>query len=326
VVQYFGATGGSQTFVFVHAHPDDETLWTGGLIATAAAAEARVVVVTCTRGERGEVLALRGTASADEGWREGKPVALATYRAGELRQALDALGPGIEHHFLDELPGGDFDRYEDSGMVWVAPGIAGPDPSVTRGFANTPRNEAASRLAKLLYQLRDDSPGSEMVIVTYESGGGYGHPDHVRAHQVAVRAAELAQNLANSIPPSGDESRMLVWERVVPYQQFVAANEVLAAYKKARKLAKKQKLQPPLTQITPDAMPPMVLPPGVAPDIVIPVEPVLGNVIAALLQYATQIQAVTEFPKLANIGVLGCFALSNGVLAPIRPTEEYRVH
>ncbi|MDR2722311.1 MAG: PIG-L family deacetylase [Cellulomonadaceae bacterium] len=171
-----------QSLVVVHAHPDDETLWTGGLIATWAAQGWPVSVVTCTRGERGEVLALPGTTSEGMAGLEGDGPALAAWREGELAAALAALGDGISHHFLDEgLP----DRYEDSGMVWVAPGLAGPDPAAPAGFAVAPLDDAASRLAGLLREAAAD------IVVTYEADGGYGHPDHVRAHAVTARAVQM---------------------------------------------------------------------------------------------------------------------------------------
>ncbi len=179
----------TERFVVVHAHPDDETLWTGALIAASAADGAPVAVVTCNRGERGEVIALPGTTSEGMAHLEGDGPGLAAWRERELAAALDALGPGIEHTFLDALPDDDgapaSSRYEDSGMVWVSPGVAGPDPAVPGGFARVPLDEAAGRLAGFLRRT------AATVVVTYEADGGYGHPDHVRAHQVTARAVEL---------------------------------------------------------------------------------------------------------------------------------------
>lgn len=402
--------------VFVHAHPDDETLWTGGLIATAAQAGARVIVVTCTRGERGEVLTLPGTASEHEGWRQGDPAALAEYRTGELHRALAALAEGapagIEHHFLDELPLSPGSvasaprlaaspqtptvpevgsRYEDSGMAWVAPGVAGPDPNVATGFATVPLDEAAGRLANLLTQLHQADPTDDIVVVTYEKGGGYGHPDHVKAHEVAARGVELTQtkdkqkyavaldaaweqgalacaaNPLQSVPPKP----IAIWEAVIPRAEFVSLTRTLASDPAVRAYAQSHGLTVPgLPASAGDmpasadelaaaaSLPPMVLPAGEAPDIEVPVEPVLSNLIAAMRQYATQIQAVQAFhgfagqpgqpgqsgpsdqsgqsgpsgqpgqseqPGLAALGILGTFALSNGVVTPIRATETYRI-
>jgi LmbE family N-acetylglucosaminyl deacetylase len=195
------------TFVLVHAHPDDETLWTGALIATLAAQGKRVIVVTCTRGERGEVITKPGTATEGKGWLFGNHEALAEHRTSELRAALAALGNGhhIEHYFLDELPSHDGTRYVDSGMSWLVEpsiegddprtstgGIAEPDPGASGGFATAPLEEEAQRLAGLLNSIDDD-----LKVVTYEADGGYGHPDHVRAHHVAVEALKLASGNQN---------------------------------------------------------------------------------------------------------------------------------
>lgn len=386
------------TFIFVHAHPDDETLWTGGLIATAARAGCRVIVVTCTRGERGEVLALPGTASENEGWREGKGTALADYRTGELSRALNKLAAGaevlIEHYFLDELPlpeelrlsqapQDNNRRYEDSGMVWVASGIAGPTPDSPNSFSSAPftpapLTETTARLSALLSQARQHNPDHQLIVVTYEQGGGYLHPDHVRAHQIAVAAIEQNQTIAQakyaveldqaweqgakacaatplqSVPPKPIE----LLETVVPWDD---AAQSLAALRSAPQIAallepqtgnssaavastlnsnatgnladlvgscsatRKNRLILP-EPLTAAAKPPMVLPPDEQPDVVIPLAPVLANLIAAMREYATQIQAAQAIPGLADQGVLGVFALSNGVLCPIRATETYRYH
>ncbi|WP_020017570.1 PIG-L family deacetylase [Promicromonospora sukumoe] len=206
----------------MHAHPDDETLSTGGLIAAFAAAGRPAHVVTCTRGERGEVIALPGTTSEGRAGLEGDGAALGAYRETELARALTALAGGadgaIRHSFLDGLPGvsaqvngvvdadsgasagsgsgvvsgaADGVRYEDSGMAWVAPGVAGPAPdSPPTAFARVPLDESAGRLAALIRECRP------AVVATYEPGGGYGHPDHVRAHEVTVRALRLAADPA----------------------------------------------------------------------------------------------------------------------------------
>ncbi|MEU4363983.1 PIG-L family deacetylase [Promicromonospora sp. NPDC023987] len=193
----------------VHAHPDDESLATGGLLATFAAGGQPVCVVTCTRGERGEVIARPGTTSEGREGLEGDGPALGAYRETELAGALTRLAGGVadavEHAFLDTLPSsapqvtgmtaaadrsGEV-RYEDSGMAWVAPGVAGPAPdSPPTAFARVPLDESAGRLARLVRARRP------VVVATYEPGGGYGHPDHVRAHQVTVRALELAADPA----------------------------------------------------------------------------------------------------------------------------------
>lgn len=252
----------------VHAHPDDETLSTGGLLATFAGAGLPVYVVTCTRGERGEVLALPGTTSEGRAGLEGDGPALAAYRETELAAALARLagvGGRIEQAFLDTLPQAGPEltgvRYEDSGMAWVAPGVAGPAPdSPPTAFARVPLDESAGRLAALVRARRP------AVVATYEPGGGYGHPDHVRTHQVTVRALELAADpswrpddggasagdgasggegasAGESTPDPGvgqwDEpwADAELWQAVVPASELREARATLAALPEAVTLA-----------------------------------------------------------------------------------------
>lgn len=291
----------------VHAHPDDETLWTGGLLATWAAAGRPVTVVTCTRGERGEVLALPGTTSEGLAHLEGDGPALAAHRERELASATAALG--VDHLFLDTTtpqptsiePGR---RYEDSGMRWVAPGVAGPaDDSPDSAFARVPVDEPAARLAGLIRDRRPD------VVVTYEPGGGYGHPDHVRAHDVTVRALELLGEAAPEL-----------WQSVTDAGELRAARRELARSEAARAVVGDHGLTLP----DPDGS----LPPYARDDLPgrrverVDVGPVLDRVLAAMCAHATQIQHAARAP---GAGILGLYALSNDVLAPIPAYETYLV-
>jgi N-acetyl-1-D-myo-inositol-2-amino-2-deoxy-alpha-D-glucopyranoside deacetylase len=151
--------------LLVHAHPDDESLWTGGTIARYAAAGAQVTLVTCTLGEEGEVIpeSLRELAA-------GAADQLGGYRIGELRAACAALGVS-DHRWL-----GGVGRWRDSGMVGVA---ANEHP---RAFAAGDLAEQAAALAEVIAEVRPQ------VVVTYGPDGGYGHPDHVRAHEVTMAA------------------------------------------------------------------------------------------------------------------------------------------
>jgi N-acetyl-1-D-myo-inositol-2-amino-2-deoxy-alpha-D-glucopyranoside deacetylase len=153
--------------LLVHAHPDDESLWTGGTIARYAAAGVQVTLVTCTMGEEGEVIpeSLRALAAdaADQ---------LGGYRIGELRAACAALGVS-DHRFL-----GGVGRWRDSGMVGVA---ANGHP---RAFANGDLGAQAAALAEVIADVRPQ------VVVTYGPDGGYGHPDHIRAHEVTMAACD----------------------------------------------------------------------------------------------------------------------------------------
>lgn len=176
--------------LLVHAHPDDESIGNGATMARYALAGAGVTLVTCTRGERGEVV------DASVGVVEGEHAALADLRVMELATAMEALDVG-DHRFLDDAPlvGEDAAataamRYEDSGMAW-APGegvtraVPAPDTPAT-AFARADLRDAAARLAGVLREVRPQ------VVITYEAGGGYGHPDHVRAAAVTAAALDLA--------------------------------------------------------------------------------------------------------------------------------------
>ncbi|MDQ3988893.1 MAG: N-acetyl-1-D-myo-inositol-2-amino-2-deoxy-alpha-D-glucopyranoside deacetylase [Actinomycetota bacterium] len=158
--------------LLVHAHPDDETLATGGVIARYAAEGVDVALVTCTLGEQGEIilpeLAGLGAEHADQ---------LGGYRLGELCAACSALGV-CEQRFL-----GGVGRWRDSGMVVEPGGRAGlPADLHPRAFAGGPLAEQVAQLVDMLDELRPQ------VVVTYGPDGGYGHPDHVRAHQVTMAA------------------------------------------------------------------------------------------------------------------------------------------
>ncbi|MEV4599045.1 N-acetyl-1-D-myo-inositol-2-amino-2-deoxy-alpha-D-glucopyranoside deacetylase [Amycolatopsis sp. NPDC049253] len=158
--------------LLVHAHPDDETITTGGAIARYAAEGAEVSVVTCTLGEEGEIvpprLALLASDAADQ---------LGGYRSGELAAACAALGV-TRHEYL-----GGMGRWRDSGMAGT------PAAEHPRAFAGGSLDEQAAQLAELLDEL------APQVVVTYDSFGGYGHPDHIRAHDVTMAAAPRAASV-----------------------------------------------------------------------------------------------------------------------------------
>lgn len=356
--EYPALSAFSGGLVAVHAHPDDETLSTGGLIATMAAAGLPVCVVTCTRGERGEVIALPGTTSSEgRAGLEGDGPALGAYRETELAAALSRLSDGvdgaIEHTFLDMLPVPDPHaarpvgasctpggvRYEDSGMAWAAPGVAGPAPdSPPTAFARVPLDEAAGRLAALIRARRP------AVVATYEPGGGYGHPDHVRTHEVTVRALELAADPAWRLDEPWDGAQL--WQAVAPAAEVRQARATIAALPEARTLAATAHLAfpspheplPPLARADLDAWvaegqetgvsdhrPPDV-PPITRFDGVVRVDvlDVLGRVIGALRAHATQVQHATALARPEG-PVVGWYALSNDVLAPIHARETYLV-
>jgi N-acetyl-1-D-myo-inositol-2-amino-2-deoxy-alpha-D-glucopyranoside deacetylase len=148
------------TLLCVHPHPDDESIACGGVLARAAEEGIRTVVVTCTGGEEGDNLA-----GIDLGAEE-----LVVHRRRELAEALAALGVHA-HHWLG---------YRDSGMVGT-PGNEHP-----ASFHRAEVDDAARRLAAIV---RAERPH---VVVSDDRNGTYGHPDHVKAYAVTVRAVELA--------------------------------------------------------------------------------------------------------------------------------------
>ncbi|HLK95540.1 MAG TPA: N-acetyl-1-D-myo-inositol-2-amino-2-deoxy-alpha-D-glucopyranoside deacetylase [Nocardioidaceae bacterium] len=162
--------------LLVHAHPDDETINHGVTMARYVAEGASVTLVTCTQGELGEVLVPELEHLAFE--RDG---GLGRHRVGELTEAMAALGVS-DHRWL-----GGPARYHDSGMVWDASGSATVAPDVPPGaFWLADLTEAADLLVETIRELRPQ------VLVTYDEKGGYGHPDHVQAHRVAMYASLLA--------------------------------------------------------------------------------------------------------------------------------------
>src|SRR6266545_1858387 len=161
--------------MFVHAHPDDESVGTGATMAYYAATDAHVTLVTCTLGEEGEIhvpeLALLEATQADQ---------LGGYRITELATACASLGV-TDHRFL-----GGAGRYRDSGMMGL------PTNDHPRAFWRADLDTAAGHLVEVIREVRPQ------VLVTYDPNGFYGHPDHIQAHRVAMRAVELTD--ADQLP------------------------------------------------------------------------------------------------------------------------------
>ena len=152
------------TLMAVHAHPDDEAIGTGGILARAAAEGIRTVLVTCTGGEVGEIAPETGAT----------PETLAEVRKRELEEACDILGI----HHLEML------GYRDSGMIGTV------DNHHPESFYQADLGHAISRMVSLVRKYRPS------VIVTYDENGFYGHPDHINAHRVAVGAYHRAGDAA----------------------------------------------------------------------------------------------------------------------------------
>jgi N-acetyl-1-D-myo-inositol-2-amino-2-deoxy-alpha-D-glucopyranoside deacetylase len=166
--------------LFVHAHPDDESIATGGTIASLVEAGARVTVLTLTRGELGEVI------PADLQHLLADTALLSAHREVELAAAMRALGV-IDHRYLGDpdarwrnLPPR---RYLDSGMRWGDDGAEPLDAQAEQSLSAAP---LASVVADIVAVIADIEP---TAVVSYDARGGYGHPDHRRSHDAALAAA-----------------------------------------------------------------------------------------------------------------------------------------
>ncbi|MEU9077210.1 N-acetyl-1-D-myo-inositol-2-amino-2-deoxy-alpha-D-glucopyranoside deacetylase [Kitasatospora sp. NPDC048538] len=263
--------------LLVHAHPDDESIGNGATMARYAAEGAHVTLVTCTLGEGGEVIPpelAHLTADRDD--------TLGTYRIGELTEAMRALGV-TDFRFLGG-PG----RYRDSGMMGV------PDNDVPGCFWQADVDEAAGHLVAVIREVRPQ------VLVTYDEDGGYGHPDHVQAHRVAMRGYELAADPAHR-PELGPAWRIakVYWNRM-PRSVIEAGLAETAA-------------RAPF----PGVAAPADVPGVVADELVTTVldgAAHAGRKAAAMAAHATQITVAGPF-----------FALSNDLGQPLVATEYYQL-
>ena len=162
----------AKRLLLVHAHPDDETINNGVTMAKYAALGAQVTLVTCTRGEEGEVLVNELANLASD-----KDDKLGEHREIELKDAMDELGIK-DFRFL----GAPSKKWRDSGMMGT------PANDRDDVFWQADLDEASNELVKVILETKPQ------VLITYDEFGGYGHPDHIKAHRVAMRAAELAAN------------------------------------------------------------------------------------------------------------------------------------
>ncbi|MCI2417696.1 N-acetyl-1-D-myo-inositol-2-amino-2-deoxy-alpha-D-glucopyranoside deacetylase [Saccharopolyspora sp. K220] len=265
--------------LLVHAHPDDETLWTGGTIARYAARGVQVVVVTCTLGEEGEVIpeSLRGLAAdqADQ---------LGGYRVGELRSACAALRVA-DHRFL-----GGVGRWRDSGMQWERPGQAGARPDAhPRAFATGDLQEQTDALEAVLREVKPQ------VVVSYAANGGYGHPDHIRAHEVTVAAAAKVPEVQRVF-------------YAVPSRDALAKG--LAALAQTEDMPFELPALEELASVEDESI-----------TTVVEVSEHLAAKISALRAHGTQVKVWLE--QWRNGDGVAAYALSNGVAHPVVTTEHY---
>ena len=154
--------------LLVHAHPDDETINNGATMALYSALGAQVTLVTCTRGEEGEVLTPELTHLASSATDK-----LGEHRETELANAMQALGIK-DFRFLAQGEG----KYRDSGMMGTEQNNR---PDV---FWQADLEVASDYLVQVIEEVKPH------ILITYDEIGGYGHPDHIQAHRVAMRASE----------------------------------------------------------------------------------------------------------------------------------------
>ncbi|MEU3464404.1 N-acetyl-1-D-myo-inositol-2-amino-2-deoxy-alpha-D-glucopyranoside deacetylase [Streptomyces sp. NPDC006733] len=200
--------------LLVHAHPDDESINNGATMAKYVAEGAHVTLVTCTLGEEGEVIPTGLAHLAAD-----RDDTLGRHRVGELADAMRELGV-TDHRFL-----GGAGRYRDSGMMGV---VQNEHPDC---FWQADLDEAAGHLVDVIREVRPQ------VLVAYDPNGGYGHPDHIQAHRVAMRAAELAaaegfgieKTYWNCVPRSVVEEGFAALRaagRAIPFEGIASVDDV----------------------------------------------------------------------------------------------------
>ncbi|MGF1655255.1 MAG: N-acetyl-1-D-myo-inositol-2-amino-2-deoxy-alpha-D-glucopyranoside deacetylase [Actinomycetales bacterium] len=282
------AAPAGRRMLLVHAHPDDESLTTGATMAAAAADGAHVTLVTCTRGELGEVVA------DDLAHLRGDPEALAAHRETELAAAAAALGV-TDHRFLGADAGV---RYRDTGMVSLPGGLAAiPDDVAPGAFAVADLDEAAGHLARVLREVRPH------LLLTYDRTGGYGHPDHVMAHRVALRAVDLAAG-----PARAGADEVAGWRVPKVYAAVWPLGVVRAAL---RALA--------------DAGRPVLDPDGPLPGMVVPDDQVTA-VVDAPEHWASKAAALQAHRSQLRVDLdAGTTTQDDGMAVPIVATEGYQL-
>ena len=253
--------------LLVHAHPDDETIGNGVTMARYVDEGASVTLVTCTRGEEGEVLVpelARLAADAEDG--------LGAHREGELAAAMAVLGV-TDFRFL-----GGSGRYRDSGMAGT--------PANTRDDClwRADLRAAADHLVAVIREVRPQ------VLVTYDELGGYGHPDHIQAHRIATYATSLAA------APSYRSDLGEPWEVAKVYWTALSESRLRQSLRRLRDLGE-------LTMF--DGMDPEgELPPFAVPDALLTTAidgtAYVERKLAAMRAHATQISVDGPFFALSN--------------------------
>ena len=185
--------------IAVHAHPDDESSKGAATYAHYLDQGAEVLIVSCTGGERGDVL--NELVARDPKSRRD----LAGLRRSEMDHARDIIG--FQHRWLG---------YEDSGLP--PEGVAVPQGS----FADVPAEVSAEALVRLVREFRPH------VMITYNEQGGYPHPDHIRCHEISKIAWDLSGD-AESYPDAGEPwaIKKLYYESIFNTERMTRVYEVL---------------------------------------------------------------------------------------------------
>jgi N-acetyl-1-D-myo-inositol-2-amino-2-deoxy-alpha-D-glucopyranoside deacetylase len=277
-----------QRMLLVHAHPDDETIGNGATMAKYAARGTQVTLVTCTLGEEGEVLVPELAHLASD-----KEDGLGEYRISELDNAMKELGI-TDYRFLGG-PG----HYRDSGMIWSPEGHAAAGEDVKEGtFWRADLLEASALLVPVIREVRPQ------VLVTYDQFGGYGHPDHIQAHRVAMYGASLAA-VPSYRPDLGEP-----WDIAKIYWGAMSESRMREGLRRLREAGDTTAFE----GMDPDGP----LPPFIVPDdqlsAIVEANDFAEAKIRAMKAHATQIEVDGPF-----------FALSNNIGNEVWGSEFYRI-
>ena len=205
-----------RSLVLVHAHPDDESMQTGGTMARYAADGVHVCLITCTNGEVGEIADV-----PDLGTPQEIAPRLGEIRREELEEACRRLGQ-IDLRMLG---------FHDSGMDGT---VSNDDP---KAFVNQPLDQPVRMIVEILRELKPQ------ILITYNERGFYGHPDHIRAHEAAIAAVPAANDPAyapelgnthavskiyyNAVPTSLlREGRKLAAELFEDVEEFMSEDDI----------------------------------------------------------------------------------------------------
>jgi N-acetyl-1-D-myo-inositol-2-amino-2-deoxy-alpha-D-glucopyranoside deacetylase len=277
-----------QRMLLVHAHPDDETIGQGATMAAYVARGTQVTLVTCTLGEEGEVL-VPDLAHLAADQQDG----LGQHRVTELANAMKELGV-TDHRFL-----GGAGHFRDSGMAWHEDGHAVAGEDVKEGtFWRADLLAASDLLVEVIREVRPQ------VLVTYDQFGGYGHPDHIQAHRVAMYGSMLAA-VQSYRPELGDP-----WDIAKIYWGAMSESRMREGLRALRAAGDETAFR----GMDPEGpLPPFIVPDSMLSAVVV-ADDFAEAKLRAMRAHATQIEVDGPF-----------FALSNNIGNQVWGTEFYRL-